>query len=120
MRKPKNQKLKIAALATTCVAIALLTILSSNWMALLWELFSFALLVYLWIMDMHAAECHRTIKKSISINKKQSKYLKSVLGKNEAMIANCKKYQAELKELRTYAGYNTNRRTTKRGDKGNA
>ena len=38
--------------------------------------------------------------KSIKINKKLTNRLVIEQGKNEAMLANCKRYQDELKELR--------------------
>lgn len=114
MKQKTKNKLTIIATSIACISIVALTALNGNYSACIWELYSMLLLAYLYIMDMHAKECHRTINKSIHINKKQAKSLKTALGKNEAMIANCKRYQAELKELRTYAK-NTDRRADKRG-----
>ena len=47
-----------------------------------------------------------------------NKMLTMAMGKNEALLANCKRYQDELKKLRTYEN-DTNRRRTETGTEEN-
>ena len=81
-------------------ASAIFLVFSGNWPAVLWNVCAGYLFVQLIKMDM-VLECNnKWMQKSKKINTKLTNRLIVEQGKNEAMLANCKRYQEQLKQLR--------------------
>ena len=102
MTKKTKKKLSIWMAGFVCTATAIHFLFTQNYAACLWVLFAVYAMVNLFVLDMHMAELQKWMYKSANINKRVTKRLVIEQGKNEALLANCKRYQDELKRLRTY------------------
>ena len=100
MRKKTKNKLMIWMAGLVLTASAILFMCIRNYSATIWVAFSAYLLYRIMKMDIYFQEGQRWMWKSIKINKKLTNRLVIEQCKNEAMLANCKRYQDELKELR--------------------
>lgn len=107
---------------TTCVfyaLVAFLLCLEHSWSALAWATTAFAMSIVVIRQDACIEQCIIQLEKNrITIHNK-NKMLTRALGKAEAYLANCKRYQDQLKKLRGN-DKNTNRRTAKKGNQRDA
>ena len=101
MKKLSKKKLCIFMAGFTLTATAIYFAFSGNWPAVLWVLTAGYLFVHLIRMDMELEYNHRWMQKSRKINAKLTNRLVIEQGKNEAMLANCKRYQDKLKKYRS-------------------
>lgn len=100
MKKRTKRKIMVWTAGFVTCATAVHLAFCHNWQAVLWCLCSLFLLAYLIVMDVNAGELQKALWKSAKINKKVTKRLIVEQGKNEAMLANCKRYQETIKRLR--------------------
>lgn len=104
MKKLSKKKLWIFMAGFTLTATAIYFAFSGNWPAVLWVLTAGYLFVQLIRMDMVLEYNHRWMQKSRKINTKLTQRLVIEQGKNEAMLANCKRYQDRIKQLKKEGG----------------
>lgn len=104
MKKLSKKKLWIFMAGFTLTANAIYFAFSGNWPAVLWILLAGYLFVTLIRMDMVLENNHRWMQKSRKINTKLTQRLVIEQGKNEAMLANCKRYQDRIKQLKKEGG----------------
>ena len=106
---------------TTCVfyaLVAFLLCLGHSWSALAWATTAFAMSIVIIRQDAFIEQCITQLEKNRITLYNKNKMLTRALGKAEAYLANCKKYQEELKRLRAYEK-NTHRRRTNQGNTSN-
>lgn len=104
MKKLSKKKLMIWVAGFTLTANAIYFAFSGNWPVVLWILLAGYLFVQLIRMDMVLEYNHRWMQKSRKINTKLTQRLVIEQGKNEAMLANCKRYQDRIKQLKKEGG----------------
>ena len=109
MKKLSKKKLWIFVAGFTLTATAIYLAFSGNWPAVLWVLTAGYLFVELIRMDMELEYNHRWMQKSRKINAKLTNRLVIEQGKNEAMLANCKRYQDRIKQLKKEGGKNNDK-----------
>lgn len=109
MKKLSKKKLWIFMAGFTLTATAIYFAFSGNWPAVLWVLTAGYLFVQLIRMDMVLEYNHRWMQKSRKINAKLTNRLVIEQGKNEAMLANCKRYQDRIKQLKKEGGKNNDK-----------
>ena len=109
MKKLSKKKLWIFVAGFTLTATAIYFAFSGNWPAVLWILLAGYLFVQMVKMDMVLEYNHRWMQKSRKINAKLTNRLIIEQGKNEAMLANCKRYQDIIKQLKKEGGRNNDK-----------
>lgn len=100
MKKLNKKKLCIFVAGFTITASAIFFSLAGNWPAVLWILLAGFLFYQVIAQDIMLQYNYRWIQKSKKINTKLTNRLIIEQGKNEAMLANCKRYQEQLKQLK--------------------
>lgn len=100
MKAKTRRKIQTWVAGFACSASGIHFALAHNWSALLWCIFATALLVYLFVVDSYIGRLHKAFWKSAKINKKITKQLIVEQGKNEAMLANCRRYLETIKRLK--------------------
>lgn len=100
MKKQSKKKLMIWVAGFTITASAIFFSFAENWPTVLWILLAGFLFYQVIAQDIMLQYNYRWIQKSKKINTKLTNRLIIEQGKNEAMLANCKRYQEELKLLR--------------------
>lgn len=109
-----STKIRIAWACVCYAALAFPLVYNKEWLALIWCLIAWVMCILL-ILEGDKVDklTIRKVKNEKTIAH-MNKMLTIAMGKNEALLANCKRYQDELKKLRTYEN-DTNRRRTKTG-----
>lgn len=111
-------KIRIIWTSICYVALAFPLIYNKEWLALIWCLLAWIMCILLMLQwDKVDRLTKRKVKNEKTIAH-MNKMLTMAMGKNEALLANCKRYQEELKRLRAYEN-NTNRRRTETGTEEN-
>lgn len=96
--------------ACICYAVcAFLLVRNHEWMALVWCIITCASCVLLILQDEDITRLSQLVEKHKKTIYNKNKMLTIAYGKNEALLANCKRYQEELKRLRTYENTNEGR-----------
>ena len=104
MKKQSKKKLWIFVAGFTLTATAIYFAFSGNWPAVLWILCTAFLLVQVILKDLVIEANNRWMQKSRKINTKLTQRLVIEQGKNEALLANCKRYQDRIKQLKKEGG----------------
>lgn len=109
MKKLNKKKLWIFVAGFALTSNAIYFAFRVNFPAVIWVLCSAFLFYQVTAQDIMLQQNYRWIQKSKKINTKLTNRLIIEQGKNEAMLANCKRYQDELKKLRRYDGRNNDK-----------
>lgn len=109
MKKLSKKKLWIFVAGFTLTATAIYFAFSGNWPTVLWILLAGFLFYQVIAQDIMLQYNYRWIQKSKKINTKLTNRLIIEQGKNEAMLANCKRYQDIIKQLKKEGGKNNDK-----------
>lgn len=97
--------------ACICYAVcAFLLVRNQEWMALIWCILACVQCALVILQDAANKRLSRLVEQQRKTIYNKNRMLTIAYGKNEALLANCKRYQEELKRLRTYE--NTDKRGT--------
>lgn len=104
MKKQSKKKLMIWAAGFVLTATAIQFAFKGNWSTVLWIFCTAFLLVQVILKDLVIEANNKWMQKSRKINTKLTQRLVIVQGKNEALLANCKRYQDRIKQLKKEGG----------------
>lgn len=104
MKKLSKKKLWIFVAGFTITAPAIFFSFAGNWPTVLWILMAGFLFYQVIAQDIMLQYNYRWIQKSKKINTKLTNRLVIEQGKNEALLANCKRYQDRIKQLKKDGG----------------
>ena len=110
-----NTKIKLIITSLFGLIAAGLLIWREQYVAMLWCIAAIAFDIALIISQSQTDVLLEKVKKDSQTIYHTNRKLTIAYGKNEAMMANCKRYQEELKRLRSYEK-NTNRRRNNQGN----
>lgn len=113
-----STKIRIIWACICYAALAFPLIYNKEWIALIWCLLALVMCILLILEGDKVVKLTQRNKKNKMINANLNKMLTMAMGKNEALLANCKRYQDELKRLRAYEN-DTNRRRIETGTEEN-
>lgn len=109
MKKLSKKKLWIFVAGFNITASAIFFSFAGNWPTVLWILLAGFLFYQVIAQDMMLQYNYRWMQKSRKINTKLTNRLIIEQGKNEAMLANCKRYQDRIKQLKKEGGKNNDK-----------
>ena len=101
MKKLSKKKLMIWVAGFVLTATAIQFAFRGNWPTVLWIFCTAFMLVQVIAKDIVIEANNKWMQKSRKINTKLTQRLVIEQGKNEAMLANCKRYQDKLKKYRS-------------------
>lgn len=104
MKKLNKKKLWIFVAGFALTSNAIYFAFRVNFPAVMWVLCSAFLLYQVIAQDIMLQYNYRWIQKSKKINTRLTQRLVIEQGKNEAMLANCKRYQDRIKQLKKEGG----------------
>lgn len=109
MKKLSKKKLWIFVAGFALTSNAIYFAFRVNFPAVMWVLCSAFLFYQVTAQDIMLQYNYRWIQKSKKINTKLTNRLVIEQGKNEAMLANCKRYQDRIKQLKKEGGKNNDK-----------
>ena len=104
MKKLSKKKLMIWVAGFVLTATAIQFAFKGNWSTVLWILCTAFMLVQVIAKDIVIEANNKWMQKSRKINTKLTQRLVIEQGKNEALLANCKRYQDRIKQLKKEGG----------------
>lgn len=104
MKKLSKKKLMIWMAGFVLTATAIQFAFRGNWPTVLWILCAAFMLVQVILKDLVIEANNKWMQKSRKINTKLTQRLVIEQGKNEALLANCKRYQDRIKQLKKEGG----------------